>query len=36
MSVMYPAVVPFIIASVIALLLVTYIPQLSLVTLRLL
>lgn len=36
MSVMYPGVVPFIIASVIALMLVTYIPQLSLVTLRLL
>jgi C4-dicarboxylate transporter DctM subunit len=36
MSVMYPAVVPFIIASLVALLLVTYIPQLSLVTLRLL
>lgn len=36
MSVMYPAVVPFMIASVIALMLVTYIPQLSLVTLRLL
>ena len=36
MSVLYPAVVPFIIASVAALMLVTYIPQLSLVTLKLL
>ena len=36
MSVMYPGVVPFIVASLVALMLVTYIPQLSLVTLKLL
>ena len=36
MSVLYPAVVPFIVASVAALMLVTYIPQLSLAALRLL